>query len=494
MNAHYTKLMAHSRETIALSQVSELLGWDQETMMPQGAAAQRSEWMGAMEATLHARQTDPRIGEWLSALDASTELDATAKANLRLIRRSYTRNTKVSADLAVELARVTSISQGIWAQARANDDFAAFAPTLKQVLKLRREEAAALSNGGDLYDALLDDYEPGMTGAGLETLLGSLRGGLVELRDRIRGSSVSVPDLSHEFSDELQMKLANELAASFGYDYNTGRLDKAVHPFSSGSGTDTRITTRVDLANPFNCIYSTIHETGHSCYEQGINPDYLMTPIGRGVSMGVHESQSRIYENQLGRSRAFCGYLYGRMRDTFGDFGVADESSFYALVNKVGQGYIRTEADEVQYNLHILMRFDLERALISGALEVDDLEADWNERFKADFGFAVDKPSNGVLQDVHWSVGLFGYFPTYSLGNIYAGGLNEAMRAANPTLDAELAVGDTRSATRWLRENVQRFGGLYEPVDVIERATGAPVSGQPLLNYLNAKFSDIYKL
>jgi len=493
MQASYDALMAFTRETIALSQVSGLLGWDQETMMPKGAAQQRGEWFGAMESTVHARQTDPRVGAWLAKLDGA-DLGQEADANLRHIRRSFSRNTKVPADLATEIARLTSVSQGIWAQARADDNFADFAPTLKQVLGLRRQEAQALSAGGDLYDALLDDYEPGMTGARLDSLLGSLRDGLVDLRDRIRGASVDLPKLDFRFDGDKQMALSAELAGAFGYDWHCGRLDKAVHPFSSGSGTDTRITTRVDEANPFNCIYSTIHETGHSCYEQGIRKPYLLTPLGNGVSMGVHESQSRIYENQLGRSQAFCGYLYGQMRDHFGDFGVTSEDQFYALVNQVGQGFIRTEADEVQYNLHILMRFDLERALISGDLEVDDLEAAWNARFEADFGFAVDKPSNGVLQDVHWSVGLFGYFPTYSLGNIYAGLLNEAMRGAVPSLDADLSRGDTSGAVAWLRENVQQFGGLYEPAEVIRRASGQEISEKPLLAYLDAKFSGIYNL
>ncbi len=493
MQDTYDALMAHVRETIALSQVSGLLGWDQETMMPKGSAAQRGEWMGAMEAAVHARSTDPRVGDWLSALDG-TDLGEEAAANLHHIKRSFDRNTKVPAELAAEIARVTSVSQGIWAGARAEDYFKAFAPTLRQVLELRRQEARALSGDGDLYDALLDDYEPGMTGARLDALLGSLRDGLVALRDGIRGASVNIPALDFVFPEDKQMKLAHELASVFGYDWNCGRLDKAVHPFSSGSGTDTRITTRVDPRNPFNCIYSTIHETGHSAYEQGIRGKYLMTTLGRGVSMGVHESQSRIYENQIGRSRAFCGWLYGRMRDLFGDFGIADEDTFYAVVNEVGQGFIRTEADEVQYNLHILMRFDIERALISGDLEVDDLEGAWNERFKADFGFTVDKPSNGVLQDIHWSVGLFGYFPTYSLGNIYAGCLNEAMRDALPLLDVALAKGDTSGATGWLRDNLQQYGGLYEPHEAIEKASSQDISVEPLLGYLDDKFADIYKL
>jgi len=491
MSEIYQSLMAHARQTTALEQVAGLLGWDQETMMPRGAASQRGEWSGAMESTLHSRRTDPKIAEWLAALEGSN-LSEEQAANLRHIRRSYDRNTKVPADLATELARVTSVSQGVWAEARAADDFAAFAPTLKKVLALRRQEAAALSQGGDLYDALLSDYEPGMTGAKLDALLGSLRDGLVDLRGRIGGSDVQIPALDFEFDDGLQMKLAHKLADVFGYDWSKGRLDKAVHPFSSGSGNDTRITTRVDVANPFNCIYSTIHETGHSSYEQGIRQSYLLSPLGQGVSMGVHESQSRIYENQLGRSEAFCGWLYGQMRDLFGDFGVASEREFYHIANAVGQGFIRTEADEVQYNLHVLMRFKLERALISGDLEVDDLEAAWNDQFKADFGYAVDKPSNGVLQDVHWSVGLFGYFPTYSLGNIYAGALYDKLRVDVPSLDADLSRGDTAPAIAWLRENLQQFGGLYEPSEVVERATGQAISEQPLLAYLNRKFGAIY--
>ena len=271
-----------------------------------------------------------------------------------------------------------------------------------------------------------------------------------------------------------------------------GRVDKAVHPFSSGSGLDVRITTRTNPVDPFNCFYSTIHEVGHAAYEQNIDDAYLLTPLGSGVSMGVHESQSRIYENQIGRSRAFTGWLYGQMKAAFGDIGIADEDAFFAAVNRVNDGFIRTEADELQYNLHVLLRYDLERALMGNDLQVSDLEAAWNDRFEADFGFAVDKPSNGILQDVHWSVGLFGYFPTYSLGNVYAGCLNETMRTALPDLDSALAQGNTSPATNWLRENVQTHGGLYEPREVIERASGRKVSEKPLLSYLTAKFSDLY--
>ena len=482
----YDDLMAFQKETEALGQVMGRLGWDQETMMPRGAAPQRAEEMAALEGVLHARRTDQRIGDWLSEAHAPDEV---GKAQLRLITRSYERASKVPADLAQRLAKLTSASQGIWAEARADEDVSAFLPTLKEVVALKREEGAALAAGGDVYDALLQDYEPGASAESLSAMFAALRPRLTKLRDEVMASEQPA-DLDFDFDEGKQMKLTRKLAKAFGYDMSHGRVDKAVHPFSSGSGQDVRITTRTSPRDPFNCLYSTVHEVGHACYEQGISKEYLLTPLGNGVSMGVHESQSRIYENQLGRSKPFCGWLYGQMRDTFGDFGVADEDTFYRTVNKLRQGFIRTEADEVQYNLHVLLRFDLERALISGDLAVDDLEAAWNDRFASDFGFEVDKPSNGVLQDVHWSVGLFGYFATYSLGNVYAGCLNEAMRADLPNLDEALAQGDPTSATEWLNEALQHHGGLREPRATIAHAcSGVDPSEERLLMYLEDKFS-----
>jgi len=486
----YTDLMGFTRETQALGQVAGRLGWDQETVMPHGAAAQRAEEMAAMESVLHARRIDPRVADWLDAIDDG-QLDPVAQANMRHIRRSFARTSKVPSALATRLARITSAAQGIWAQARAADDFSTFAPTLAEVIMLKREEGQALAAGGDVYDAMLADYEPGTSGADLEAMFGAMRPVLSDLRAAVRDAA-PVPKLEGIFDEAAQMKLTRQLAQTFGYDLSRGRVDTAVHPFSSGSGTDVRITTRSNPADPFNCFYSTIHEVGHATYEQNIDPAYLLTPLGSGASMGVHESQSRIYENQIGRSRAFTGWLFGEMKTAFGDFGVADAETFYKIVNRVGDGFIRTEADELQYNLHVLMRFDLERALMRGDLQVSGLEAAWNDRFRADFGFAVDRPSNGVLQDVHWSVGLFGYFPTYSLGNVYAGCLNEAMRAALPDLDVDLARGDTGRATGWLAAHLQTHGGLFEPREVIARAAGQAPTEAPLLAYLTAKFSDIY--
>ena len=489
-NSAFAELMAFQRQTEALSMVAERLGWDQETMMPRGAADQRGEEMAAMEGVLHARRTDPRLGEWLAAAEVS---DAAGAAQLRLIRRSYERSLKVPGDLAEALARLTSVAQGIWAEARAAGKVADFLPTLAEVLALKRQEAAALADGGDLYDALIDDYEPGATAESLAAMFGRMRPRLVALREKVLGKPAPQGIEGH-FSADSQMRMARDLGTAFGYDWSRGRMDLAVHPFSSGGGNDSRITTRVVETDPFNCFYSTIHEVGHSSYELAIDPDYGMTPIGHGCSMGVHESQSRIYENQIGRGRAFTGWMFGQMRERFGEFGIRSEEAFYAAVNRVQPGFIRTEADEVHYNLHIMMRFDLERAMVRGDLGVADLEAAWNDRFKADFGVAVDRPAHGMLQDVHWSCGLFGYFPTYTLGNVYAGCLHQALRAAVPDLDDQLAQGETSAATGWLRENLQRHGGLREPRATIAHACGFEPHEGPLLDYLETKFAGLYGL
>tara|TARA_R110002033_G_scaffold1414_6_gene12632 strand:- start:4272 stop:5744 length:1473 start_codon:yes stop_codon:yes gene_type:complete len=486
----YDDLMAFQRTTEALGQVAGRTGWDQETVMPRGSAPQRAEEMAALEEVLHARRTDPRLGDWLDEAHAP---DAAGDANLRELRRSYHRNLKVPANLASELARVTSLAQGHWASARAAEDTAAFLPVLAEVVRLRREEGAALAVGTnmDAYDALMQDYEPGGNAADMATMFDAMRPRLLAIRERALAAG-KAPTLSGHFPQADQMALSREIATAFGYDFTRGRLDLAVHPFSSGSGLDVRITTRVDEDDPFNCIYSAIHEVGHATYEQGVDATHLLTPIGRGVSMGVHESQSRSYENQMGRSEAYCGWLYGRMRDVFGDIGVGSERDFYRAVNAVGSGYIRTEADEVNYNLHIMLRFDLERALILGGMEVGDLETAWNDRFLSDFGVAVDVPSNGFMQDVHWSVGLMGYFPTYSLGNLFAGCLMAAARRDIPDLDTDLARGDPSAATGWMRKNLQQFGALRPPREAIEHATGEALSAEPLLTYLEAKFGDLY--
>ena len=255
-----------------------------------------------------------------------------------------------------------------------------------------------------------------------------------------------------------------------------------------------RITTRVDSTDPFNCLYSTIHEVGHACYEQNVSSDFLHSPLGSGVSLGIHESQSRIFENQIGRSRQFTKWLFKKMKSYFGEFGIRDEEEFYRLVNKVETGFIRTEADEVHYNLHIMLRFELEVEVIGKNLEVTDLPDAWNAKFKNYFGRDVEKFSDGILQDVHWSIGAFGYFPTYTLGNLNAGCLFEKMRKDIPSLADRFEKGDVSLATTWLTENIHQHGSLYEPADLIKKATGKDFTPEPFLNYLDEKFSDIYEI
>ncbi|RRH76555.1 carboxypeptidase M32 [Falsigemmobacter faecalis] len=483
------ELFAFQRDTEALSQISGRLGWDQETVMPPGAADQRAEEISALEGLLHARRTDPRLKDLLDAASPATEAEA---AQIREIRHSYEREVKIPESLARSLAALSSRAQGIWVAARAADDVKAFLPTLSEMIRLKREEAACLAAGGDLYDALLDDYEPGAKSADLAAMFDRMRPRLVALRERVLDRPAPEALAGH-FPAEMQLRLSREMAEAFGYDFNRGRLDLAVHPFSSGSGQDVRITTRVDERDPLNCFYSTIHETGHGAYEQQVDAHYTLTAIGKGASMGVHESQSRICENQLGRSEAWTSWLFARLSQEM-TLNIGTARDFYRAVNRVSPGFIRTEADELHYNLHIMLRFDLERALIAGDLAPADLEAAWNDRFKADFGVEVPRPSLGMLQDVHWSCGLFGYFPTYSLGNVYAGCLHQALRQEVPQLDASLAQGSAAPATAWLRDGLRRHGALRTPVETLRHACGFAPDEAPLLAYLEAKFSDLYTL
>ncbi len=490
--AAYDDLMAFQRETEALGQVAGRLGWDQETVMPRGAAEQRAEEMAALEGVLHARRTDPRLGDWLAAAEAP---DAAGVAQLREIRRSYERNTKVPGRLASEIARVTSMAQGVWAEARAAEDWATFRPVLENVVRLKREEGAALAAGGDVYDALLEDYEPGTSAAEIETLFGELRAGLVDLRARVLGSGVDHPTLSGTFDEAGQLALSRELALAFGYELTHGRIDKAVHPFSSGSGLDVRITTRTAMHDPFNCFYSTIHEVGHAAYEQGVDRAYLLTPIGRGASMGVHESQSRIFENQLGRSRAFCGFLLepdegdirryrrGRCRSVLwrGEPGHAGLHP-----HRGGRGALQPACDD---------------ALRSGAGA--DRRGVWRWRICRRRGTRGSRRISGwrwtgcPMAVCRMCIGRWGcsaISPPIRWAISMPGACYEALREGVPDLEAHLAEGHLAGATDWLRDNLQRHGALHAPRETITRACGVAPSPGPLLAYLNTKFGALYGL
>ncbi|HSF94766.1 MAG TPA: carboxypeptidase M32 [Thermohalobaculum sp.] len=498
--AAFDALMAHLRQLFALDRVRDLLSWDQETMMPPRGAAARAEHAAAVEAACHRLRTDPRVAEWLGVLEPeTTHLGPAARANLREARRIHDRAMRVPESLAAASAHAAARGQATWSNARRANRFADFAPVLAEIVDLKRHETRCLAGpdaGPDaLYDALLDDFEPGARVAELAPLLAGLRPRLTSLRQRIaekvasRGNAPAVQPMPAE----AQMALSRQLCQISGFSWESGRLDLAEHPFSLGfGGGDVRISTRIRAEAPWESLYGTMHELGHGLYDMGIGRELDFTPAGRSASMGVDESQSRLWENQIGRSRAFCSWLAPRI--AAGGGGPADPDRLYAAVNRVEPGFIRTEADEVHYNLHILLRLDIERAIIAGDFGVDDLDAEWTSRFERDFGFAPPDAVSGVLQDVHWSVGLFGYFPTYSLGNIYGASLALALRHDLPDLDEYLAEGDLAPARAWLCDKVHRHGRLKSPAEIIEQATGAPPSAEPLLSYLEEKYGELYGL
>ena len=484
-------LLEHLKKSAALGQVAGLISWDQETMMPEKGATQRAEQTGVMAALGHQLSSDPRIPEWIEAID-QTKVSEFDKVNIKEAKRSYDHATKVPEELAQTIAKASAEGQMIWAKAREASDFKMFAPALEKLVELKREEAQCLSDDNTShYDALLDQFEPGAKTQTLLPLLESLREPLVALREAI-DDKPKPKAFEGNFSSAKQLALTTKLAAQLGYDLDAGRIDISTHPFSSGGGGDSRITTRIDENDPLNCLYSTAHEVGHALYAQGA-PD-LFLPAAQYCSMGIHESQSRFWENQIARSRPFAEWLYPEMKSYFPDMNIASPEEYYRAVNKVETGFIRTEADEVHYNLHVLLRFELERELVAGNLEVKDLEAEWNKRFEQYFGLEVKDVKLGVLQDVHWSVGLFGYFPTYSLGNIYSACLDKAMRKDISDRDAKIAKGETAETLSWLREKIHVKGKLLSAEKLIQSATGETPSAEPLIDYLNDKYSELYGL
>ena len=485
------KLLEYNKTTRLLQSVAGRTAWDQETMMPINSGMSRAMEMGALEEVIHERKKGSEIRE---LLETATPKSSHEKRLHELIKRDFDRATVIPNQLASDLAKTTSLAQMAWQKARQNNNFSEFSPHLKKVIDLKRKEASLLSPIGDLYDGLINDYEYGMTKKEASSIFAVMKPRLLDLRQRISESKLSKPILQGDFNTEKQLKLAHEIAKTFFYDFNRGRIDIVAHPFCSGSGDDVRITTRVDSKDPFNCLYSTIHEVGHACYEQNVSTDFLHSPLGSGVSLGIHESQSRIFENQIGRSRHFTKWLFKEMKKCFGEFGIGDPEEFYRLVNKVETGFIRTEADEVHYNLHIMLRFELEVEVISKNLEVEDLPEAWNKKFKDYFRRDVTKPSDGILQDVHWSIGAFGYFPTYTLGNLNAGCLFKKMKEDIPNMDKRFEKGDVSSATNWLTENIHQHGSLYEPTELIKNATGEELTPEPFLDYLDEKFSDMYEV
>jgi carboxypeptidase Taq len=497
--AAYDELLSRAREESLLTSCQAVLGWDELTYMPPGGVAARANQMAFLAGLQHDKASDPRIGELLAVVEGSSLLAdsvSVAAVNVREIRRSYRRFQRLPRSLVEELARITPLAQQQWATSRQEADFASFCPWLEKIVALRRQEAKCLGYDKVPYDALLDYYEPGARTADIARLFAALRTELAPLLATIAGSRRRRKRaiLKRNYPVERQHAFAVEAAVVLGFDFQRGRVDTCVHPFSTHIAPgDCRIAIRYDANNFSDAFFALLHEVGHGLYEQGLDPEHDGTPLGTITSLGLHESQSRLWENLVGRGLPFWKYFFPRARQAFPEaLGKVALGDFYLAVNHVEPSCNRVQADEVTYNLHILVRFELEQALIAGDLAVADLPAAWNEAYKNTLGVAVPNDAEGCLQDGHWSEGLIGYFPTYTLGNLYAAQLFAKARSDLGNLDAAFAKGDFTGLLDWLREKIHREGARYLAPQLIEKVTGQAPDHKPLVEALKSKFAEVY--
>ncbi len=470
-------------------------------MLPPDATEYRAEQLTLLAGLMHQRRTDPRIAEWLSVLaDSPLTADPHSEAGttIRQLKREYDRRVKLPQSLVEELARTASLGQHAWEQARAKDDFAIFAPLLAKTFELKRAEAAALGFEETAYDALLEDYEPGERTSNVAHVLADLREALVPLVAEIAASSrrPDVSILERRYPIDAQVSLATSGARAIGFDFRRGRLDVTAHPFCTGLGpNDCRITTRYDEHFFSSAFFGVLHEAGHGIYDQGLPGQWYGLPPGEAVSLGIHESQSRLWENLVGRSRAFWDWLYLDAQRAFPEaLGQTSLDAFYFAINDVRPSLIRVEADEATYNLHILIRFELEQALLADDIPVADLPAAWNDKYQQYLGIRPPSDADGVLQDVHWSAGLVGYFPTYSLGNLYASQFFEQAQYDLGTFEPLFARGEFTPLREWLREKIHRHGQCFRAAELVQEITGKPLSHGPLMAHLREKLAPLYGL
>ncbi|MBN2555545.1 MAG: carboxypeptidase M32 [Anaerolineales bacterium] len=484
-----------------LAAASAVLGWDQQVNMPPGGTEGRAYALTTLSKLTHQKSVSDDMGKAIEdakAEAAGLDPDSDDARLVQKAERDYLKDHKVPNDWVGEFTHVTALGYQVWEKARAASDFSQFQPALEKIISLRRQYADFFAPYDHVYDALLDDFEPGMKTAEVKAVFDELRTEQVALVQATADSRVEIDDaLIHQPLDEkAQWNFGVEVIKAIGYDFNRGRQDKSVHPFTTGFNPgDVRITTRIDpeFLNP--ALFGSIHECGHAMYEQGINPAYARTPLDGGASLGFHESQSRMWENMVGRSRPFWTVFYSRLQHHFPvQFGSVDMETFFQAINKVEPSLIRVEADEATYNLHIMLRFELELALMDGSLAVQDLPAAWNKKSEQLLGITPPNDRLGVLQDVHWSGGMVGYFPTYALGNLIAAQLWEKILADIPDLEDRISAGKFSDLLDWLRTNVHTHGAKYKPMELLKRITGQTLTAAPYLRYLKSKFGDVYSL
>lgn len=495
----YQSLLHHVREAHVLHSCAGVLEWDERTYMPRAGSAHRAEQMALLARLVHEMSTAPIIGELLATIEDSElvrDPDSDAAANVRDIRRQYDRAVKVPKELVEELARTSTRAQQAWVEARKKNEFAAFLPWLEKIVGLKREQAQAIGFKDVPYDALLDEYEPGATTADVTKTFAALRADLVPLVAAIKASGRRPKHeiLEREYPVERQKVFGEAAAAAIGFNFDAGRLDVTTHPFCSGHGPgDCRITTRYNSKHFNEAFFGTLHEAGHALYEQGLPAEHFGTPLGSFCSLGIHESQSRLWENQVGRGPAFWAHFFPRARQVFHD-ALRDVSldDFVFAINDVQPSFIRVEADEATYNMHIILRFELEQALVTGDLKPADVPGAWNDKFKQSFGLPVPDNARGCLQDIHWSAGGLGYFPTYTLGNLYAAQFMQKARADLGELDADFHRGDFGRLKTWLNDKVHYPGRRWPANELCKRVTGKPLDHKPLVAYLREKYKPLY--
>ncbi len=504
----YDQFRSYFAELNDLCCVINLLTWDARTQMPPGGASTRGHQVATLTALAEERLVSDTTGRLLDAAEAEVSGEGPASYRARSVkqaRAAYTLLRRVPAELMSGIAELKMAAQQTWQEARTANDFAHFAPDLAKMLELNRRLAEAIGYQEHPYDALLQRYEPGMTANRLRNLFKTLREGISPLLTRAaRGSETVRADfLDQDYPEEQQRDFALEIAQAFGYDLSRGRLDRSAHPFEiSFTREDVRITTRYNRRYAPAAVFGLFHETGHALYEQGVDPALTRGPLTTdlldlyavgGASYGTHESQSRLWENMVGRSRSFWQLHFPALQRHFPEqLAGVDAETFYRAVNRVRRSPIRVEADEVTYNLHIMLRVEIEMALLDGSLAIADLPAAWNQRLREYLGIDPPDDSRGVLQDIHWSSGLIGSFPTYTVGNVMAAQFFAAARRALPDLDGALARGDYAQLRRWLTENVYRYGRAYTPDELLNRATGSSLDAGPYLAYLRAKYDELF--
>jgi carboxypeptidase Taq len=494
----YNALIARLSEIGHIGKAMAVLGWDQQCYMPPGGAHERAGQFGVLGKFTHEMFVADETRKLLEGAEAEADgldADSDERLTLRAVRRSFDKSVKIPSALVAEMGMQTALAHEVWVKARKASDWNAFSPTLEKLLDLSRQAAEYLGYEDCAYDALLDQYEPGMKTADVERVFDELRPGLVDLVKTLAAAPpIDDSVLRRDYPQEGQRAFSEFIVRKLGFDFERGRMDTAVHPFcTSFSRNDVRITTRYDL-NWLPCaLMGSIHETGHALYEQGFDPKDDNTPLSDSASLGFHESQSRLWENIVGRSRAFWNVYLPDLKKQFpGVLDDVDVPTFYRAINKVEPSLIRVEADEVTYNLHIMLRFEMEKSLIDGSLAVKDVPEAWNEKMREYLGITPPNDADGCLQDVHWSGASFGYFPTYSLGTLLSAQLYDKALADNPAISTDLENGEFASLLSWLRENVHKPGRRYLPAELVQRICGEPAQSRSYLKYLNTKFRDVY--